>query len=84
MPEAHEVHEERAVSDRSIFAAANERAAAKSAGKPPGPLGVMLSGRIESKLGLEPSDHRSSRPRGDEEVPAKRARLHRHSPRVSP
>ncbi len=52
--------------------------------EPPKPLGVMLSGRIESKLGLEPSDHRSSKPRGDEEVtPAKRARLRRHTPRVS-
>jgi hypothetical protein len=44
----------------------------------------MLSGRIESKLGLEPSDHRSSRPKADDEpVPAKRARLRRHTPRVS-
>ncbi len=82
MSEAYGGHEERA-GDRSIFAAANERAVAKSAGKPPEPLGVMLSGRIESKLGLEPSDHRSSRPRGDDAVPAKRARLHRHSPRVT-
>lgn len=48
------------------------------------PLGVMLSGRIESKLGLEPSDHRRSKPKGDDEpVPAKRARLRRHSPRMS-
>jgi hypothetical protein len=53
------------------------------AGTPPKPLGVMLSGRIESKLGLEPSDHRSSKPRSDDEpVPAKRARLRRHTPRV--
>ena len=54
------------------------------AAEPPKPLGVMLSGRIESKLGLEPSDHRSSKPRGDDEpVPGKRARLRRHTPRVS-
>ena len=52
------------------------------AAEPP-KLGVMLSGRIESKLGLEPSDHRSSKPRGDEPVPVKRARLRRHTPRVS-
>ena len=53
------------------------------AAEPP-KLGVMLSGRIESKLGLEPSDHRSSKPRGDDEpVPGKRARLRRHTPRVS-
>jgi hypothetical protein len=54
------------------------------AAEPPKQLGVMLSGRIESKLGLEPSDHRSSKPRGDDElVPVKRARLRRHTPRVS-
>ena len=48
------------------------------------PFGVMLGGRIESKLGLEPSDHRSSRPRGDEDAtPAKRARLRRHTPRMN-
>ena len=69
MPEVHGVHEERAV---------------EPVGKPPESRGVMLSGRIESKLGLEPSDHRSSRPRGDDEpVPAKRARLRRHTPRMS-
>jgi hypothetical protein len=55
------------------------------AAKPSEAPGVMLSGRIESKLGLEPSDHRSSKPKGDEDVvPAKRARLRRHTPRVSP
>jgi hypothetical protein len=54
------------------------------AGKPPEARRVMFSGQIESKLGLEPSDHRSSRPRGDDEpVPVKRARLRRHTPRVS-
>jgi hypothetical protein len=58
--------------------------AADLTGKPPERPGVMLSGRIESKLGLEPSEHRSNKPRGDEEVmPAKRARLRRHTPRVS-
>jgi hypothetical protein len=61
----------------------NDAQGAEPAGKPEA-RGVMLSGRIESKLGLEPSDHRSSRPRGDEEpVPAKRARLRRHTPRMS-
>ena len=35
------------------------------AGTPPEARGVMFSGRIESKLGLEPSDHRSSKPRDD-------------------
>ena len=55
------------------------------ASEPPKPLGVMLSGRIESKLGLEPSDHRSSKPRGDQDaMPAKRARLRRYTPRVNP
>jgi len=59
----------------------NDAHGAVPAGKP---LGVMLSGRIESKLGLEPSDHRSTRPKGDDEpVPAKRARLRRHTPRMS-
>jgi hypothetical protein len=54
------------------------------AAEPAKPPGVMLSGRIESKLGLEPSDHRSSKPRGaDEPVPVKRARLRRHTPRVN-
>jgi hypothetical protein len=53
--------------------------------KPPEARGVMLSGRIESKLGLEPSEHRSSKPRGDQDAtPAKRARLRRYTPRVNP
>ena len=46
--------------------------------------GVMLSVRIESKLGLEPSEHRSSRPKDAEPMPAKRARLHRQTQRVNP
>jgi hypothetical protein len=62
----------------------NDAQGAVPAGKPPEARGVMLSGRIESKLGLEPSDHRSSRPKGDDEpVPVKRARLRRHAPRMS-
>jgi hypothetical protein len=64
----------------------NDMQGAEPAGKLPEAEapGVMLSGRIESKLGLEPSDHRSSRPRGDEDAtPAKRARLRRHTPRMN-
>jgi hypothetical protein len=62
----------------------NDTQGAEPAGKLPEARGVMLSGRIESKLGLEPSDHRSSRPRGDEDAtPAKRARLRRHTPRMN-
>jgi hypothetical protein len=64
--------------------AGNDAQGAVPAGKPSEARGVMVSGRIESKLGLEPSDHRSSKPRGDDElVPVKRARLRRHTPRVS-
>jgi hypothetical protein len=45
--------------------------------------GVMLTVRIESKLGLEPSEHRSSRPRADEDpAPNKRARLRHPTQRV--
>ena len=43
------------------------------------PRRVLLRVEIESKLGLGPSDHRSSKPWADAEaVPAKRARLRRH------
>jgi hypothetical protein len=58
--------------------------AADPTGEPLERRGVMLSGRIDSKLGLEPSEHRSSKPRGGEEaMPTKRARLRRHTPRAS-
>ena len=60
----------------------NDAQGAEPAGKPEA-RGVMLSGRIESKLGLEPSDHRSSRPKDEDTTPAKRARLRRHTPRMS-
>jgi hypothetical protein len=63
----------------------NDGQAAARAEKTPETRRVMLSGRIESKLGLEPSDHRSSKPRGDQDaMPAKRARLRRYTPRVNP
>jgi hypothetical protein len=61
----------------------NDAQGAEPAGKPPEARGVMLSGRIESKLGLEPSDHRSSRPKDEDTTPAKRARLRRNTPRMS-
>lgn len=48
-----------------------------------GPLGVMLSVRIESKLGLEPTEHQRSKARG-QAVPARRARRHRQSPKMRP
>ena len=60
----------------------NDAQGAEPAGKPEA-RGVMLSGRIESKLGLEPSDHRSSRPKDEDATPVKRARLRRHTPRMS-
>lgn len=48
-------------------------------GQQPAPRNVVASGRIESKLGLAPSEHRSSKPFGDDlPPPAKRARLRRH------
>lgn len=48
-----------------------------------GPLGAMVSVRIESKLGLEPTEHERSKPRG-EAAPARRGRLHRQGPKMRP
>jgi hypothetical protein len=47
------------------------------------PRPVMLSVQIESKLGLGPSDHRSSGPSAnDEPLTGKRARLRRQTQRT--
>lgn len=52
-------------------------------GQQPAPRNVVASGRIESKLGLAPSEHRASKPFGDVlPPPAKRARLRRHGSSV--
>lgn len=47
------------------------------------PLGVRLSVRSESKLGLEPTEHQRSKARG-QGAPTRRARLHRQSPKMRP
>jgi hypothetical protein len=47
------------------------------------PRPVMLSVQIESKLGLGPSDHRSSGPSANAEpLTGKRARIRRHTQRT--
>lgn len=57
-----------------------EHAALPVTGEPAEPRRVMISVLIESKLGIGPSDHRSSRPAADEQpVFNKRARSRRHS-----
>ncbi|MGH3058616.1 MAG: hypothetical protein ACRDPP_10260 [Gaiellaceae bacterium] len=54
-----------------------------AAGQASGSPGVMLSVRIESKLGLGPCERQDSRRKADDEpAPAKRARLRRHTQRM--